>query len=94
MGFGYHQARAAGLDGLRQDRSPRQVNLEIGERKIARQLRAEVEKDPDWGPFVEHWVKSKLPAKDVLQALWNAQYDASFRRKGYHRLWKNRYAPF
>jgi hypothetical protein len=34
MGFGYHQARAAGLGGLRQDKSPRQVNREISDRRI------------------------------------------------------------
>jgi hypothetical protein len=37
MGFGYGQARAAGLGGVRASRSPRQVNKIIQENKSARE---------------------------------------------------------
>ena len=36
MGFGYGQARAAGLGGVRASRSPRQVNQILKENKSAR----------------------------------------------------------
>jgi hypothetical protein len=73
MGFGYHQARAAGLRGLRTDRSPNQVNRIIDNRKTERAgicyIRGMVESDPEWGPFVEHWVSEGLSADDVSSAL-------------------------
>ena len=90
MGFGYGQARASGMGGIRADRSPDQVNREISERKVAKQIREEVELDPEWGPFVEHWIRERLEAQDILQALWNAKFDVWRRRKGF----KARYAPF
>lgn len=83
MGFGYNQARKSGMGGLRTDRSPNQVNKIIDERRVAKSIREEIERDPEWGPFVEHWIRKKLPARDVLQSLWNAQHDAWRRRKGF-----------
>lgn len=94
MGFGYRQARAAGLGGIRAARSPRQVNIEMSERRIARELRDVVERDPQWGPFVEHWIKEGLKPRDVLQSLRYAEFDAYWRRRGYAKLGPNRYAPF
>jgi hypothetical protein len=91
MGFGYHQARQSGMGGIRQDRSPNQVNREIDERQIAKQIREVIESDPEWAPFVAHWVKEKVKARDIIQSLSNAQVDAWRRRKGY----RTRYAaPF
>jgi hypothetical protein len=97
MGFGYRQARAAGLGGLRSDRSPRQVNRFVNDRKSEREaaawLREQVANDPEWGPFVEHWVRKGLSASEVQQSLANAQFDVWLRRKQFHRL-RARYAKF
>jgi hypothetical protein len=97
MGFGYHQARASGMGGIRADRSPRQVNRYIKDSKDAREatrrLREEIANDPEWVPFVEHWVCEGLSAPEVFQSLSNAQYDVWLRRKGFHRL-RARYAKF
>ena len=82
-GYGYHQARAAGLGGLRADRSPRQVNLLIKGRKAQReaekQLREEIAKDAEWAPFVEHWIReglSEAPAE--FQRLTPAEVEDCF----------------
>jgi len=97
MGFGYHQARVAGLGGLRTDRSPRQVNRLIDERKTERDalrhLREEVERDPEWAPFVEHWILEGLTAPDIWESLRCAKYDVWLRSKGFHRL-RERYRKF
>jgi hypothetical protein len=97
MGFGYSQARAAGLRGLRTDRSPRQVNRLINDRKTVREatlhLREEVEKEPEWAPFVQHWISEGLSAPEISQSLRNAQFDVVLRRKGYHGM-RARYAKF
>jgi hypothetical protein len=96
MGFGYHQARVAGLGGIRESRSPRQVNRYINERKTVREatawLRDEVKKDAEWSPFVQHWISEGCNAQEVMQSLANAQFDVWWRRK---RNGPNRYfAPF
>jgi hypothetical protein len=97
MGFGYHQARASGLRGLRTDRSPNQVNRIIGDRKTERAairyIREMVEGDPEWGPFVEHWVREGLGADDISTALYNAQFYAWLRRNGYRNQMARR-PPF
>ena len=90
MGFGYHQARASGLGGVRQERSPQQVNREVGERQIAKQIREFIESEPEWAPFIAHWVKEKLTAHEILQSLSNARFDV-WRRKNSFRA---KYAPF
>jgi hypothetical protein len=79
MGFGYREARASGLTGFQEERSPRQVNRDLKANQIARRLRDEVSKDPEWSPFVEHWVRSGLSPQEVLQSLHNAQFNAWLR---------------
>lgn len=72
MGFGYRQARASGLGGLRPDRSPNQVNKYVSASKAAREIRREVEADPEWGPFVAHWLKDNAAfhsRRDCVTAL-------------------------
>jgi hypothetical protein len=80
MGFGYRQARAAGLEGIRRDRSPRQVNLIVRDRKSEKEaleyIQGMVADDPEWKPFVEHWVREGLNAQAVVTALYNAQFRA------------------
>jgi hypothetical protein len=57
MGFGFGQARAAGLGGIRPPRSPNQVNKITRANKANREaieaLR-EAAKDPQWKPYLEH----------------------------------------
>lgn len=93
-GYGYRQARAAGLGGVRADRSPRQVNNYIKARKAddngKEYLRDEIHKDPEWGPFVEHWIREGLSVNDVVNALYNAKYYAWCRLMRF----KSHRAPF
>ncbi|MGO9701879.1 MAG: hypothetical protein ACLPX7_21735 [Xanthobacteraceae bacterium] len=93
MGFGYHQARLAGLGGIRADRSPRRVNRHIKHRRDERTaieyLQNEIRKDPDWKPFVEHWIREGFNASTVLDFLWRAQRDLLYRAVGSSkRLWR------
>lgn len=78
MGFGYHQARAAGMGGIRTARSSKQVNRLIRANEVTRKatvwLREEVEHDPDWIPFVEHWAKAGLTADEIATSLYNAKF--------------------
>jgi IS1 family transposase len=80
MGFGYPQARAAGLRGLRRDRPPKEVNRIIdsrkSERETIRQVQEVVENDPEWRPFVEHWIREGVSADEILYSLRLAEYDA------------------
>jgi hypothetical protein len=87
MGFGYHQARASGLRGLRTDRSPNQVNKIINTGKTIREaekgLRKAIEEDPEWKRFVRHWISEGLSAPDIWESLCLARRDANFRKRGY-----------
>jgi hypothetical protein len=91
MGFGYGQARASGMGGIRADRSPNQVNLYVRESKAASMLREEVEADPDWKPFVEHWIRDGMSAEVIQNALWRAQAYMRFKSRGYSRKTTSRY---
>ena len=91
-GFGYHQAKQSGMGGIRQDRSPNQVNKAIDESKAARRIRKVVERDPEWGPFVEHWIRDGMSAEITENALWRAQCYARDKARGFSlefrlRLW-------
>jgi hypothetical protein len=61
------------------------ANPESPEANAAHKLQEEITKDPEWGPFVEHWGKESLSAQHILKSLRNAQFDAWRRQKGYHR---------
>jgi hypothetical protein len=91
MGFGYHQARKSGVGGIRQDRSPNQINKAIKENKAARLLREAVEADPDWGRFVEHWILEGMTAEVTYDALYRARAYARYKGKGYSLNWRMRY---
>src|SRR5258708_7743753 len=94
MGFGYHQARAAGLKGIQASRSPKQVNRIIEENKTERDavklIRQTVKNDPDWAPFVEHWVREGLSADQIYDSLFYAQAYARER----HSLLRKFHPPF
>jgi hypothetical protein len=91
MGFGYGQARASGLGGIRADRSPNQVNHYISESKVARKLREEVEADPGWGPFVEHWIRDGMSAQVTYDALWRARAYMRQKERGFSLKWRMRH---
>ena len=78
MGFGYHQARAAGLGGIREARSPRQVNHFIAESKATREATAELReaaKDPEWVAFITHRIAEGRSARDIAEELyWMKRY--------------------
>jgi hypothetical protein len=78
MGFGYGQARAAGLGGIRASRSPRQVNEITKENKEARQAIGklhEIAKDPVWKPYIEHRVAEGCSAAEIAdEYYWMDRY--------------------
>ena len=86
MGFGYGQARAAGLGGVRASRSPRQVNKIIQENKSAREATEalrEYAKDPDYAILITHRAEEgSTPAQINEEISWIRRY-AWARSKGY-----------
>ena len=90
MGFGYHQARQSGMGGIRQDRSPNQFNRAIDENKAARRMRQVLKSEPEWPPFVEHWIGDGMSAEVTENALWRARGYASDKAKGKSLQWRMR----
>ena len=94
MGFGYHQARAAGLGGLRASRSPRQVNLYIEEskadREAIRQLR-EAQKDGEWIPFILHRIDEERTAQEIANELYWIKRYARAKAQGYSLAYRLRH---
>ena len=82
MGFGHHQARAAGLGGIRPSRSPRQFNKAVKENQAWRKLRAECDKDGGWLRFVMHWNEEGLGAEEILVSLTRAKNYLNWKRIG------------
>jgi len=93
MGFGYKQARAAGLRGIRQSRSPKQVNRITGKAKLDRfMVNLVLERggnDPEWKFFVAHWLSEGLDITEVLMGLHWAKKYADYRQRGeqYYYNW-------
>lgn len=85
MGFGYDQALQAGLGGLRADRSPRAVNKIARANKLVKELFNEIEADPDWGPFIEHWLSNGFTIEATRDSLDRAKLYARYRARGYKR---------
>jgi hypothetical protein len=86
MGFGYHQARSAGLGGIRAHRSPRQVNRIINERKdeneALRQI-AEAGQDPEWKAYLKHRHEQRCSAQEIARELgWMERYNRA-RSRGF-----------
>lgn len=78
MGFGYYQARAAGLGGVRADRSPRQYNKIIDDNKAEREalesLR-EAARDPEWIPLIKHRGAEQVTAQRIAKEIyWTKRY--------------------
>ena len=90
MGFGFEQARAAGLEGIRPDRSPRQVNKIIQESKETREAIRELQEvraDPEWKQLIEHRASQGHSAQEIAIELgWIKRY-AWAKSKGYRLEW-------
>jgi hypothetical protein len=86
MGFGYGQARAAGLGGVRASRSPRQVNKILQENKSARDATEslrEYVKDLNWALLITHRVEEGNTPEQINEEIsWIRRY-AWARSKGY-----------
>ena len=93
MGFGYHQARASGLGGIRESRSPRQVNKLIEKNQIGRKVLSEVERDAEWGPFVAHWIESGRSVDETYDALHRAKMYLWLKRQGHSLKFRLRWTP-
>lgn len=94
MGFGYEQARAAGLGGVRASLSPRQFNKAVKENQAWRRLRTECDKDRGWLRFVMHWSEEGLDAIRILESLENAQSYLRARERGRSSLYLRHFRPF
>jgi hypothetical protein len=94
MGFGYHQARAAGLGGIRESRSPRQVNLHIKDAKANRnavQYLRDKAKDPNWELLIRFRAAEGRCAEEIeSEVYWIDRY-ARARTKGYSLAYRLRY---
>ncbi len=85
MGFGYHQARAAGLDGIRQSRSPQQVNRYVAKNKETREtirFLREAANDPHWKPFITHRVAEGRNARQISVELHAMRMYTFMRSRG------------
>jgi hypothetical protein len=86
MGFGYGQARAAGLGGIRASRSPGQVNKITKENKESRhaieKLR-EIAKDPEWKPYIEHRIAQGHSASEIAEEYYWMERYSRMRRRHY-----------
>jgi hypothetical protein len=94
MGFGYHQARAAGLGGIRGSRSPRQVNRDIEERKANRKAVRHLQKaqeDGEWIPFILHRIAEGRTVQDISDEL--GLIEAWVRHRRYSIQWRLRNFP-
>jgi hypothetical protein len=94
MGFGYGQARAAGLGGIRASRSPSQVNKIIQENKSAREaiesLR-EYAKDADYAILITHRAEEGCTAEEINEEIgWIRRYAFSLSR-GYSLAFRLKY---
>lgn len=86
MGFGYGQARAAGLGGVRASRSPRQVNKITLENREVRQAIDSLRRaalDPAWHPYISHRVAEGCSAAAIAEEWqWMERY-SRMRMRGY-----------
>jgi hypothetical protein len=93
MGFGYPQARAAGLSQFRRERSVRHFNEEVMEAQEVRQLRKEIDRDPEWGPFARAWIEEGHCAANVLEAIDRAKHYMTLKRQGVSLDYRWQYRP-
>jgi hypothetical protein len=86
MGFGFRQARAAGLEGIRAPRSPRQVHRYIKDSKATREairgLR-DAAKDLEWVPFITHRVSEGRSEQEIWDELYWIKCYVRMRARGY-----------
>jgi hypothetical protein len=97
MGFGYKQARAAGLTGIRTSRAPRTVNRLIEEnrqnRSVVEFLQDAVAKDPGWGPYVKHRIREGGTAFEIAGEVERMRVYVLFKYLGYSRGRLKKYIP-
>jgi hypothetical protein len=90
MGFGYHQARAAGLGGVRASRSPRQVNRIIEENKADRwavQALRDAAKEPKWAEYLTHRVAEGCGPQVIWDELERMKAYSKYGARGYSLSW-------
>jgi hypothetical protein len=89
MGFGYGQARSAGLGGVLAPRSPRQVNRIIRGNKSAREATEalrEAAKDSDWVRLIKHRVADGQTPEAISEEIyWIERYARA--RKRFSLAW-------
>ena len=86
MGFGYGQARAAGLGGVRASRSPRQVNKILQENKSDRDATAslrEAAKDYHWALLITHRIEEGQTPQEISNEIYWIKRYAWARGKGH-----------
>ncbi len=86
MGFGYSQARAAGLGGVRASRSPNQVNKLVKEsksnREYTRLLRIQMRIDPEWRQLIELRISEGHAPQTIYEEIRSIEHYAwTHRRK-------------
>jgi hypothetical protein len=94
MGFGYRQARRAGLGGVRASRSPNQYNKAVDENEALRRLRRERELDSGWIPFIVHWIDEGISPERILELLSSAQHHAWYRSKRPNSTYRPEYLRY
>src|SRR4051812_17920539 len=86
MGFGYGQARAAGLGGLRSARSPNQVNRITKENKANREAIKDLRdaaRDPGWAPYLKHRAQEGCSAEAIAEEFYWMQRYFRMRQRGF-----------
>jgi hypothetical protein len=90
IGYGFEQARAAGAPFVA-SRSGKQMNADLIESNAASKLHEIVKADPEWAPFVEHWIRDGLSATATADAISRARSFMSFKAKAFSLAWRLRY---
>jgi hypothetical protein len=67
------------------------MNADLIESNAASKLHEIVETDPEWAPFVEHWIRDDISAKATSDAISRAGSFMSFKAKGFSLAWRLRY---
>jgi hypothetical protein len=76
MGFGYHQARAAGMSGFEEPPSESRMNFDLRWKAKEKELRTLVEQNPSIGPIVREIIKRQTAANcySVDEIIWELRH--------------------
>jgi hypothetical protein len=91
---GYQQARAAGLGGIRADRSPKQFNRAVDEQKATREAMRELveaKNDPEWVPFIVFRAREGRAALEIATELYWIKRFAWAKAQGFSLAGRLRY---